>query len=166
MLDRECKAPMRSLGPIDLKRRERISWNGEMTNSPYMELLYARAQRVLKLVMGASLDRTLYLNGYDRVARFVETHGSVSLILDLTAVENFDISAEFARAISAMQPAIPAGQLRVVTAPQPVIYGVCRIVQTLRSTTRAPIKLVDQIEDAYTALGVKESDFERVDSSH
>jgi len=129
------------------------------------ELLYAPAKRILKLVMGATLDRAVYMSGYDQVERFVETHGAVSLILDLTAVENFDIPAEFARAIAAMTPAIPSGMSRVVTAPQPVIYGVCRMVQTLRSTTLAPIKVVQRVEDAYAALDVKDADFESLGSS-
>jgi hypothetical protein len=128
------------------------------------ELLYAPAKQVLLMVAGVTFDREIYMHGYDKIDAFVAAHGPVSLILDLSAVEQFDISADFARVISVMKPAIPYGMARYAVAPQPLVYGVCRMVQTLRSMTQAPIRIVRQIGDAYADLNVQASDFGRIES--
>jgi|SRR6185312_6741520 hypothetical protein len=129
------------------------------------ELLYAPAKRILMMVAGAAFDREIYIDGYDNIDRFVAARGPVSLILDLSSVEHFDISVDFARVISVMKPAIPYDMARYVVAPQPLVYGVCRMVQTLRSTTRGQIEVTRKIDEAYADLKVQASDFERIEAS-
>jgi hypothetical protein len=51
-----------------------------------------------------------------------------------------------------MKSAIPPPMARYVVAPQPVVNGAARIVETLRSLGKAPIRLVRD-------MGVVRSDF-------
>jgi hypothetical protein len=42
-----------------------------------------------------------------------------------------------------------------------VIFGLARMVQTLRSLTRAPVEVVRSLGEAYAAFGVSGHDFPR-----
>ena len=120
--------------------------------------------RVLLAGVGKRLNREIYLNLYAAIDRIVATRGPFSSILDLTSVVDFEVSTEFASEIAAMRPVIPLGMGCVVVAPQPVIYGTARIVETLRSTTPAPVKIVRSLEEAFASFGIVQFDFKPIDA--
>jgi hypothetical protein len=121
--------------------------------------------RVLLITFGKRVTKETYLSAYDAAKHAVAARGPCSLIADFSAVENFDLSTDFLREIGTMAPAVPAGMGRVVVAPQPVVYGSSRIVETLRSETIAAVKVVRTIDEAYAAFGTQESDFVAIHSS-
>jgi hypothetical protein len=65
------------------------------------------------------------------------------------------------RSIADMEPAVPAGMARYVVAPQPALFGLARMVQTLRSLTCAPLEVVRSLGEAHGAFGVAGHDFSR-----
>jgi hypothetical protein len=122
--------------------------------------LYPARQRGLVLAaVGKTLSQSIYMDLYNAITRYQHTEGPASMILDLTGVEHLTMSSKFARSIGGMEPAVPVGMARYVVAPQPVLFGLGRMVQTLRSLTHAPIEVVRSLGEAYAAFGVASHDF-------
>jgi hypothetical protein len=134
----------------------------EMREQDYT-LHFDAKHRVLRIRFGKRVTKDSYMSAYDAAKRVVAARGPCSLIADFSAVENFDLAPSFLGEIGTMAPAVPAGMGRVVVAPQPVVYGSSRIVETLRSETIAAIKVVRTIDEAYAAFGTQVSDFVAVD---
>jgi hypothetical protein len=129
-----------------------------MTDGDY-GLRFDAKHRVLLITFGKRVTDTIYMSGYDAVKRFVAARGPYSLIVDFSPVEDFGLSSKFVREIGAMTPASPAGMARIVVAPQPAVYGVSRIVETLRAETVAAIKVVRTLAEAYASFVASDSDF-------
>jgi hypothetical protein len=126
--------------------------------TPYA-LYPARQQGLVLAAMGKTLSQSIYLELYDALQRYENVDGPASLILDLTGVEHVTMSSHFVRQIGDMEPAVPVGMTRYVVAPQPVLFGLGRMVQTLRSLTCAPIEVVRSLGEAYAAFRVTDGDF-------
>jgi hypothetical protein len=133
-----------------------------MSNEDY-RMSFDAERAVVRIVIGKSLTEAIYLAAYATLKRVIASRGPSSVILDTSAVEDFTLSAKFLRNIVDMTPAIPAGKLRVVVAPQAVTYGAARLVQTLRSTTPAPVVVVHTLDEAYAVVGAVAADFVAID---
>lgn len=119
--------------------------------------------RVLLLTIGPRLTKDIYMSAYGVVKRFVAAQGSSSVIMDFSTVTKFDISSEFLREIAMMAPAAGPGRLRVAVAPQPVVYGSGRVVETLAADTVAPVRVVRTLDEAYAMFGAAAADFAAID---
>ncbi|HEV8015158.1 MAG TPA: hypothetical protein VGP48_06475 [Stellaceae bacterium] len=126
-------------------------------------LRFDAKDHVLLIAIGTRLNKSIYMAAYDALKRFVATRERCSVILDMCAVTDFDLSTEFLREIGSMKPAVPVGMSRVAVAAQPAIYGSARIVQALRTGTLAPITVVRTIDEAYEFYGAAAADFVAVD---
>ena len=127
---------------------------------PEFQAQFDARHRVLLIAAGPRLTQEIYLRVYAAIKRFVAAEGSCSLILDLSAVTDFQLPFEFVREIAAMEPVVPAAMQRIAVAPQPAIFGSARIVETLRSETAAPIAVVRTLDEAFHAVGdAKLADF-------
>ena len=124
---------------------------------------YAPRQRLILIDVGKILNANIYLDVYDASVRFIASRGPCSLILDLSRVEHCNISSKFAFAIATRKSAIPPSMSRLVVAPQPQVYEVCRSVEHLRSSTPAPIIVVRQTGDAFAHFAVSRSDFREIE---
>jgi hypothetical protein len=133
-----------------------------MTDGDF-SLRFDAKDSVLLITMGTRLTKTIYMAAYDMVKRFVAARERCSVILDMCAVTDFDLSTDFLREIGDMKPAVPVGMSRVAVAVQPAIYGSARLVQALRSGTPAPIAVVHVIDEAYKFFGAAAADFVAVD---
>jgi hypothetical protein len=109
---------------------------------------YAAKQRILLVQAGPVVNEHTYLQGYDAITRFICSRGPCSMIFDLSAVEEFNISAKFTSTVARRKPAIPPGMSRLVVAPQERIYDLWHSVEVLRSPTTAPFRLVARMEEA------------------
>ena len=123
---------------------------------------YASRQRLLLIKARPVVDETLYLKAYDTTVRLVESLGPCSMILDLSAVEDFHISPKFASIVGSRKSAVPAGMSRFVVAPRENVYEVWRKIEIVRSSTAAPITVVRHIDQAFAHFGVTGSDFNEV----
>ena len=126
---------------------------------------FDNAHRVLLVRVGKHFNRDIYRSLDRAIDRIVATRGPLSAILDLTAVLDFEISSADAREIAAMHPAIPRGMACVGVAPQPIIYGTARMVETLRATTTALVKVVRTLEEAVACFGVAPLAFALIDAA-
>jgi hypothetical protein len=136
----------------------RIRPTGGKVMMPYA-LYPARQQGLVMAAVGKTLSQSIYMDLYHSLTRYEHAEGPASVILDLTGVEHLTMSSSFVRSIVDMEPAVPVGMSRYVVAPQPVIFGLARMVQTLRSLTRAPVEVVRSLGEAYAAFGVSGHDF-------
>jgi hypothetical protein len=116
-------------------------------------------QGLVMAAVGKTLSQSIYMDLYHSLTRYEHAEGPASVILDLTGVEHLTMSSSFVRSIVDMEPAVPVGMSRYVVAPQTVIFGLARMVQTLRSLTRAPVEVVRSLGEAYAAFGVSGHDF-------
>jgi hypothetical protein len=122
-------------------------------------LHFDRENEVLLVAIDGELTRDSYLAAYDGIVAFMRSHGPCSAIVDFTRVDRFDLSADFAREIATMRPAIPPGKQRVVIAPQAVVYGTARMVAALRAGRGAEMTVVRSLTEALAALGLSKPSF-------
>jgi hypothetical protein len=120
---------------------------------------YASKQRVLLVTAGAVVNEETYLQGYDAIVRFISSRGRCSMILDLSAVEDFKLSFKFASTVATRKPAVPRGMSRFIVAPQADIYDLWHSVELLRCSTQVPITVLHNIDEALERFGVSRSEF-------
>jgi hypothetical protein len=86
--------------------------------------------------------------------------GPYAPILDLSQVVDFRVSSKTIRAFAAISPAVrAAGKHRVVVAPQPVVYGLFRMLEMLRDSMGVEVQVVHSLDEAYELLEVTPEDF-------
>ena len=124
---------------------------------------FSARHRVLLLTAGKRLDQDIYMSAYHLMKRFMAAHGPCSTIFDLSAVTEFDMSYEFLREIVDMPTAVPIGMKRLAVAPNPVVFGSGRVLETLRSGTAAPINIYRTLDEAYAVFGATAADFTDTD---
>jgi hypothetical protein len=114
---------------------------------------------VLLLTFGKTVTTATLLGAYDAAERFVATHGPCRGIVDFSAVENAEISAESLRSISTRPPAFPRGMKRVFVAPRALPYGLSRMYQMLRQDLEGDLEVVHTLSEAYALLGLASASF-------
>jgi hypothetical protein len=88
------------------------------------------------------------------------THPAAGVI-DLSAVTSFEVSAHALREQSKVQPVSADPDLRrVVIAPSPDIYGMMRMFELEAEEVRPDIHVVRSEQQAWAILGVKNPQFE------
>ena len=125
-------------------------------------LRYDAGQDVLLVSFTGRATENAYLDAYQDVEDFIAGHGACSCIVDFSAIDEFDITSDFARKVGVMRPAIPVGFRRVVVAPQPSVYGTARIVAALREGTGAEIVVAKSLAEAMGVFGTDEFAFKDV----
>jgi hypothetical protein len=79
--------------------------------------------RVLRLTAGKTLTDAILVEMYTTIAQVASQGGPYTAIFDGSAVVDTTVSAHTVRSLAAKTPAVPAGTLRVVVAPNLVVYG-------------------------------------------
>jgi hypothetical protein len=119
----------------------------------------APAQRVLRLTVGKTLTDAILIEAYTRVAQVASQGGPYAAIFDGSAVVDAEVSADTVRSLAAKAPAVPAGTLRLVVAPNLVIYGQSRMIELLRDGMGGQFQVVRSLDKAYAMLGVSHDSF-------
>jgi hypothetical protein len=119
----------------------------------------APAQRVLRLTAGKTLTDAILIEAYTRVAQVASQGGPYAAIFDGSAVVDAEVSADTVRSLAAKAPAVPAGTLRLVVAPNLVIYGQSRMIELLRDGMGGQFQVVRSLDKAYAMLGVSHDSF-------
>jgi len=118
--------------------------------------------KVLLLTFGKAVTRATLLAAYDAAAHFVAAEGPCRGIVDFSAVEHAEISAESVRSISERPPAFPPGMKRVFVAPGPLPYGFSRMYQILREDLEGDLEVVHTLREAYDLLGLESPTFKPI----
>jgi hypothetical protein len=82
-------------------------------------------------------------------------------IVDLSAVTGSAVSCDFIRKSANQKAAIAdIDSLLFIVAPQPYLYGLCRMFETLREGRSPMIVIVHTLDEAFVALGIEPPHFE------
>lgn len=126
-------------------------------------LFFDRAQRVLVVRFGAAMTGPSLNAMRADVKRFVAAHGHCRTILDFTAVETADVPGHFVADLARSSP-IVVGEMRVLVAPKPEIFGLSRMYELHQISTAGNTLVVRTIADAHEALGLRALDLAPVES--
>ena len=82
-------------------------------------------------------------------------------IVDFSAVTDFAVSCRFIRKLANQKAAMAdTNSLLFIVAPQPYIYGLCRMFQILGEGTSPLLQIVHTLDEAFVAMGIKPPQFE------
>lgn len=74
------------------------------------------------------------------------------ILVDLSGVTDFQVSSEVARSFAQQPSLVPREVVRVVIAPQDLIFGVTRMFQSYADGMRPNVYVVRSLEEAYKYL--------------
>jgi len=83
-------------------------------------------------------------------------------IMDFSNVGSFNVSSQTVLDLARRTPVMPGSRPRVLVAASTQIYGLARMFQLYGSEERPELHVVRSLDEAYTLLGVRESQFEPV----
>ena len=82
-------------------------------------------------------------------------------IIDLSAVTGSAVSCDFIRKLTNQKTAIAGVEtVLFIVAPQPYVYGLCRMFQTLREGKPPLVVIVHALDEALAAMGIEPPHFE------
>jgi hypothetical protein len=120
---------------------------------------------VLLITFGKTITKATLLAAYDAAGHFIAAEGPCGGIVDFSAVEKAEITAEDVRLISYRPAAFPPGMPRVFVAPSPNVYGMSRMYQIIREDLASDLHVVHTLEEAYDLLGLESPDFKAIDAN-
>jgi hypothetical protein len=127
----------------------------------YLE--YDTASHVLAVrVIGAFTDAAMRAC-YDALADAITSRDVRAAVLDLTAAQEFNLSADAVRGMSKLAPLLPDPLPKYIVASKAHVYGMARMFQ-ITSRGRDALQVVRSPQDAYASLGLNTPNFERLDT--
>jgi hypothetical protein len=87
----------------------------------------------------------------------MESYSPRAVILDFTRINKLRVSTAIVRKLSQLPRSIPEGIVTVIVAPGDLAYGLARMFQILKDSSK--VHVVRDIEAAYTLLEVTKPEF-------
>ena len=113
------------------------------------------------LVTGAFTDDAMRAL-YETMASRLGQREVRAAFLDLSAVGEFNVSAEAVRSLSKRAPLFPDPLPKYIVATHDAMFGMARMYQ-ITSQGRETLRIVRSRQDVYTSLGLDAPCFERLD---
>jgi hypothetical protein len=110
-------------------------------------------------VTAAVVTHELSEDCHRSVALIASRGGPYAAIWDLSGVTGTTASANDVRSRALSPPAVPGGRTRVLVAKEPVMYGLCRMLELTRDSMGGQLQVVHSLEEAYEIVGVRPEDF-------
>jgi hypothetical protein len=124
---------------------------------------FAKSESILRCTFGGSVDDDLLKEYYRAAATVVEKLQPRAAITDFSVVASFDVSPDTIARLARSAPVMTdATAPRFIVAPSAHLFGMARMFQIIGEPTRAALRVVRSLPEAYAALGVKEPIFEPV----
>jgi hypothetical protein len=93
------------------------------------------------------------LAGISEVQNFLKSNPAEGTILDFTGIEDFRVPAAFFRNhVNTRRKLVAPDKPRIVVAPQPVVYGMVKVLQAHSESTRTSPLVFRTREEAYEFL--------------
>lgn len=127
-----------------------------------VSLSFDESSRVLLITFNGEVRDEVFLDRYAEAKQWISTHGYVSQLADFRDVTAFRVTPSAIREQANREPLAPDQYLRVVIAPQKLIYGMFRMLEILGSETRDRFYLVPTLEEAYETLGITRAHFKPI----
>lgn len=125
-----------------------------------MVLSFDEANRVLRINFDGIVTDDVLLDHYDEARRWISVHGYAAQLTDFSSVTSFEVTSEGVRKLARKPPLAPDPFLRVVVAPQEIMYGMARMFEGVANETRSSIHVVRSREDALKVLGIATPNFQ------
>jgi hypothetical protein len=122
---------------------------------------YDAANKVLVARFTVVTDE-VFKEFFEVAPRYVAAHAVEVGIVDFTAVNSFDWSAEAARQLARMSPLVPDPKPRFIVAVSDVQFGMGRLFQQASSVGREELRIVRSVEEVYRQLGISAGSFTRL----
>ncbi len=121
---------------------------------------FAEAENILRLTLSGEMTDAGVMELWSKGVPIATSHSSSRLIVDTTGVTRFGVSPKAVTMLAKKHSAdLP---MRVIVAPNDVLYGTSRMFQTLTESTRQNVHIVRTMKDAYKVLGVETPEFVRI----
>ena len=114
---------------------------------------------ILRGALEGPVTDSLLLSSYEAAARYATSLPPCRGLWDFSQVTSFDLSSDAVRVMATRSPIIASGYIRVVVAPQDLIFGMMRMLEILSEKTRPELHVVRTIAEAYSLLDVKSPEF-------
>jgi hypothetical protein len=124
-------------------------------------LLFDRARRVIVVRFGPSLTEPTLTAMRTAVRDFIAREPGCRAIVDFTAVEEAKIPGHFVAELARSGP-IVKGEMRVLVAPKPEIFGLSRMYELHQHTTADHTRVVRTLAEARALLGVDALELEEI----
>jgi hypothetical protein len=148
----------------------RLVWGGNQNHpsvlgvSVEFNLQFDPTNKILLVTFGTVVTKASGMAAYVAVRAFVLEHSPGSAIVDLSAVENAELSTDAVKYFAALPTVFPAGSLIILVANQAELFGMCRMYQILREERQPNLHVVHWLEEAYALLNLKSPNFRSVDT--
>jgi len=133
-----------------------------VTASPHFYFEYDTAHRIFAVRMHGTITDGIFKACYSETPRHVQGRDIRAALMDLSDVEQYEVTAAAMRDVSRLAPLFPDPTPRWVVAPQDHIFGMARMFQMASPSGRDMLHVVRSMADAYAALGITAPCFERV----
>jgi hypothetical protein len=130
---------------------------------PDFYIEYDALNRLLAVRVTGAFNDAAMRRCYDAVAEEVSRHDVRAAFLDLSAVSEFNLSADAVRGMSRLAPLLPDPLPKYIVANQDHMFGMARMFQ-ITSRDRDALHIVRTSQEVYTSLGLKSPAFERLDT--
>lgn len=122
---------------------------------------YDATHKVLAVRVTGQFTDDVFKRFYAETPRYVTGRDVRGAILDLSAVQTFDLSAGAVHQMAALHPLVPDPTPRYVVTSQDHVFGMARMFQTI-ADGRDALYIVRSLAAAYSALGITTPQFERL----
>jgi hypothetical protein len=120
-----------------------------------LALSFDGLHQILYIRIDGTITDAEALLHYQRVSEWFVAHGHCTSICNFSDVTSFEVSVSKVRQLAADDPPVPEGNLRIIVAPQDLIFGYARMYEISGSNTRDSVHVVRTLAEAYRKLGVE-----------
>lgn len=118
------------------------------------------AHGILRLRYIGKISDELIKQAYKATPEAVLKTNPRGMIVDLTAVTQFDVSTQTIHELADYQPTVKDPSVpRIIVAPTPYLFGMSRMFQILGEHTRPMLQVMSSADEAYAQLEVTEPKF-------
>jgi hypothetical protein len=124
---------------------------------------FAPSEGILRCTFQGAVNDELIEEYYGTAAKWVAKHKPRSAITDFSDVTTIEVSTDAIARLARSAPIMTdAAAPRFVVASSAHIFGMARMFQLIGEKSRAALRVVRTLDEAYAALGVKEPHYEPV----
>jgi hypothetical protein len=129
---------------------------------PDFHFEYDEAEKLFAVRMTGAVTDEIFRACYAETLRRAEGREIRAALIDLSAVERYDVSAAAVREAGKLPPLFPDPTPRYLVATSDHVFGMARMLQIVSTQGREMLHVVRSVQEAYDALGLHAPQFERL----
>ena len=123
---------------------------------------YDAADKVFAVRMAGVVTDDVFKACYAETLRRAAGREIRAALIDLSAVDRYDVSAAAMRDAGKLQPLFPDPTPRYLIATSDDMFGMARMLQLVSDPGREGMRVVRSVQEAYDAIGLNTARFERL----